>query len=95
MAEYVICLLDYLEWTADRELNIVGISLSGMIAQGQLIRDILAARFMTNKYIELAYRIPNRISSLFLAVTTPGEHIWNNFPPVRAPMLPCSNNMKL
>jgi pimeloyl-ACP methyl ester carboxylesterase len=35
MAEDVICLLDYLGWTADRELNIVGTSLGGMIAQGQ------------------------------------------------------------
>jgi len=63
MAEDVICLLDYLGWTANRELNIVGISLGGMIAQ------------------ELAYRIPNRISSLVLAVTTPGGPIWGNFPP--------------
>jgi len=63
MAEDVICLLDYLGWTAERELNIVGISLSGMIAQ------------------ELAYRIPNRILSLFLAVTTPGGPIWGNFSP--------------
>ncbi|KAF8960213.1 Alpha/Beta hydrolase protein [Flammula alnicola] len=63
MAEDVICLLDYLGWTGDRELNVVGISLGGMIAQ------------------ELAYRIPGRISSLVLAVTTPGGHIWGNFPP--------------
>ena len=35
MAEDVICLLDYLGWTGERELNIVGISLGGMIAQGQ------------------------------------------------------------
>lgn len=34
MAEDVICLLDYLGWTGDRELTIVGISLGGMIAQG-------------------------------------------------------------
>ena len=85
MAEDVICLLDYLGWTADRELNIVGISLGGMIAQGQLIpKSSVAVRFMI-KYIELAYRIPNRISSLFLAVTTPGGRIWENFPPVRVP----------
>ncbi|KAF8905851.1 Alpha/Beta hydrolase protein [Gymnopilus junonius] len=61
MAEDVICLLDYLGWTEKRQLNVVGISLGGMIAQ------------------ELAYRIPHRISSLLLAVTTPGGHIWNNF----------------
>jgi pimeloyl-ACP methyl ester carboxylesterase len=34
MAEDVIELLDHLGWTRDRELNIVGISLGGMIAQG-------------------------------------------------------------
>lgn len=34
MAEDVICLLDYLGWTGERELNVVGISLGGMIAQG-------------------------------------------------------------
>ena len=51
MAEDIICLLDYLGWTADRELNIVGLSLGGMIAQGQLIPDIFAARFMRSKYI--------------------------------------------
>ncbi|KAF8164811.1 Alpha/Beta hydrolase protein [Crassisporium funariophilum] len=64
MAEDVICLLDYLGWKEDRQLNIVGLSLGGMIAQ------------------ELAYRIPQRISSLMLAVTTPGGYLWNNFPPV-------------
>ena len=96
MAEDVICLLDYLGWTADRELNIVGISLGGMIAQGQQIPDVFTARFMRSKYdIELAYRISNRISSLFLAVTTPGGPIWGNFPPVRAPVLPCSSCLKL
>ncbi|KDR74369.1 hypothetical protein GALMADRAFT_250247 [Galerina marginata CBS 339.88] len=65
MAEDVICLLDYLGWTGERELNVVGISLGGMIAQ------------------ELAYRIPQRIASLVLAVTTPGSHAWNNFPPLK------------
>lgn len=35
MAEDVICLLDHLGWTEDRELNVVGISLGGMIAQGK------------------------------------------------------------
>lgn len=34
MAEDVICLLDHLGWTAERELNVVGVSLGGMIAQG-------------------------------------------------------------
>ncbi|KAL0948994.1 hypothetical protein HGRIS_009093 [Hohenbuehelia grisea] len=30
---------------------------------------------------ELATRIPERIASLVLAVTTPGGHFWQNFPP--------------
>lgn len=34
MAEDVICLLDYVGWTAEREVHVVGISLGGMIAQG-------------------------------------------------------------
>ncbi|KAF9530989.1 Alpha/Beta hydrolase protein [Crepidotus variabilis] len=55
MAEDAICLLDYLGWTGDREIHVVGISLGGMIAQ------------------ELAFRIPHRICSLVLAVTTPGS----------------------
>ncbi|KAF8075949.1 alpha/beta-hydrolase [Lyophyllum atratum] len=63
MAEDVIALLDFLGWTAKRELHIVGISLGGMIAQ------------------ELATRIPDRIASLVLAVTTPGGRPWNNLPP--------------
>jgi hypothetical protein len=35
MAEDLICLLDYIGWKEKRELNIVGISLGGMIAQGR------------------------------------------------------------
>jgi pimeloyl-ACP methyl ester carboxylesterase len=31
--------------------------------------------------LELALRIPERIGSLVLAVTTPGGPIWNNIPP--------------
>ncbi|KAF9563373.1 alpha/beta-hydrolase [Agrocybe pediades] len=65
MAEDVICLLDYLGWTGERDLTIVGISMGGMIAQ------------------ELAYRIPTRISSMVLAVTTPGGHFWQNLPPLK------------
>ncbi|KAI9456102.1 Alpha/Beta hydrolase protein [Boletus coccyginus] len=33
MAEDVLCLLNYLQWTEDRSLHVVGISLGGMIAQ--------------------------------------------------------------
>ena len=35
MAKGVICLFDNLGWTSEHELNIVGISLGGMIAQGE------------------------------------------------------------
>ena len=35
MAEDVICLLDYLGWTGERSVHVVGISLGGMIAQGE------------------------------------------------------------
>jgi pimeloyl-ACP methyl ester carboxylesterase len=34
MAEDVITLVDYLGWTKERELHIVGLSLGGMIALG-------------------------------------------------------------
>ncbi|KAH0830259.1 Alpha/Beta hydrolase protein [Lanmaoa asiatica] len=33
MAEDILCLLNYLQWTEDRSLHVVGISLGGMIAQ--------------------------------------------------------------
>jgi pimeloyl-ACP methyl ester carboxylesterase len=36
MAEDVVVLLDYLGWTEERSLHLVGISLGGMIAQGAL-----------------------------------------------------------
>jgi len=66
MAEDVVVLLDMLGWTNERDLNVVGISLGGMIAQ------------------ELATRIPERILTLSLIVTTPGNSLlgfWNNIPP--------------
>ena len=34
MAEDIIVLLDYIGWTNEKDLNVVGISLGGMIAQG-------------------------------------------------------------
>lgn len=82
MAEDTVCLLDHLGWTGRRELNVVGISMGGMIAQGILVRQTCSWRYLT-RYKELATRIPERIVSLVLGVTTPGGPIWNNFPPVR------------
>jgi pimeloyl-ACP methyl ester carboxylesterase len=35
MAEDVVALLDYVGWTGEREVHVVGISLGGMIAQGK------------------------------------------------------------
>ena len=36
MAEDVLALLEFLGWTEERSLHLVGISLGGMIAQGML-----------------------------------------------------------
>ena len=41
MAEDIITLLDYVGWTGEREVHVVGISLGGMIAQGGLFKNIL------------------------------------------------------
>ncbi|KAF8599620.1 alpha/beta-hydrolase [Ceratobasidium sp. AG-I] len=63
MAEDVIVLLDYIGWTEERQVHVVGVSMGGMVAQ------------------ELATRIPKRIASLLLSVTSAGGHVWNNLPP--------------
>ncbi|KAJ6581444.1 alpha beta-hydrolase [Mycena capillaripes] len=38
MAEDIILLLDYIGWTASRQINVVGVSLGGMIAQELALR---------------------------------------------------------
>lgn len=40
MAEDVVVLLDYIGWTAKHDVHVVGVSLGGMIAQGNLIAPI-------------------------------------------------------
>ena len=35
MAQDVVALLEYIGWTSERELHVVGVSLGGMIAQGE------------------------------------------------------------
>jgi hypothetical protein len=35
MSQDVVVLLDYVGWTIERELHVVGVSLGGMIAQGE------------------------------------------------------------
>jgi len=54
LAEDAIALLDFMGWTEERGVHVVGISLGGMIS------------------MEIASRIPKRIASLTLAVTTAG-----------------------
>lgn len=43
MAEDVIVLLDYLGWTEERSVHLLGLSLGGMIAQGALSRRLVLA----------------------------------------------------
>lgn len=84
MAEDVIVLLDYLGWKEERSVHAVGISLGGMIAQG--MREVHALPSIVSEVnisSELAARIPDRLTSLTLAVTTPGGRPWNNLPSVR------------
>jgi len=71
MAQDVITLVDYLGWTDERQLHIVGISLGGMIS------------------LELASRVPQRIRSLTLFVTTAGNgpRPFGNLAPVRLRLL--------
>jgi hypothetical protein len=81
MAEDVLALLDYLDWTEERSLHLIGMSLGGMIAQGML----KALKFLLptlTSYVELAYRAPERFISLALGVTTAGGFPLCNFPPV-------------
>ena len=35
MAQDVVVLLEHIGWTSERELHVVGVSLGGMIAQGE------------------------------------------------------------
>ena len=37
MAADAVALLDYLDWKKERDLNIIGVSLGGMISQGEFI----------------------------------------------------------
>lgn len=83
MAEDAIALLDYVGWTGHRDLHVVGISLGGMIAQGKPeVISVTYVKINSRDASELATRIPERIASLTLGVTTPGGHPWTNFPPV-------------
>ena len=85
MSEDVIALLDVLGWTEKRSLHLVGLSLGGMIAQGEL-RILVPHNFdfdVIRLRIELCHRIPERFISLTLGVTTAGGFPLCNLPPVR------------
>lgn len=84
MAEDVIELLDFIGWTEKRCVHVVGLSLGGMIAQGTLIFLVLISLSfdIVGSFTELAYRIPERLSSLSLVVTTAGGLPIFNLPPV-------------
>jgi pimeloyl-ACP methyl ester carboxylesterase len=71
MAGDVVVLLDYIGWTGHRELHIVGISMGGMISQGEHVCEGIRSYSFTI-IPELALRIPHRIASLSLVATKAG-----------------------
>jgi len=81
MAEDVIVLLDYIGWTQDHDFHVVGVSLGGMIAQGEQFLYWTCSP-LHGRISELSTRIPERIVSLSLVASTPGGKPWTNFPPV-------------
>ena len=72
MAKDLLEVIDHVGWTADRQLNVVGISMGGMIAQ-ELVRE---SQLFLDGSIDMifaiqAYMIPNRIATLNLISTAP------------------------
>ncbi|KAH9050914.1 hypothetical protein EDB83DRAFT_2399132, partial [Lactarius deliciosus] len=82
MAEDAIVLLDFIGWTESRSVHVVGLSLGGMIAQGALVTQMRLSSNIIGSFTELAYRIPERLVSLSLVVTTAGGLPIFNIPPV-------------
>lgn len=83
MAKDTIALLDFVGWTESRSVHVVGLSMGGMIAQGALVSQLFLYSDIFGSFAELAYRIPERLISLTLAVTTAGGLPIFNLPPVR------------
>jgi pimeloyl-ACP methyl ester carboxylesterase len=83
MAEDAIVLLDFVGWTERRSVHVVGLSMGGMIAQGALVARPSLCSDIVGPFTELACRIPERLVSLSLAVTTAGGLPIFNLPPVR------------
>lgn len=81
MAEDVVVLLNYLKWTEERSVHVVGLSMGGMIAQGSII-VLQIGWWGLHRIQELADRISERIISLSLIVTTAGSQFMLNVPPV-------------
>ena len=71
MAGDVVVLLDYIGWTGHRELHIVGISMGGMISQGEYVCECTRGDSFTTRP-ELALKISHRIASLSLVATKAG-----------------------
>jgi pimeloyl-ACP methyl ester carboxylesterase len=82
MADDAIAVIDYIGWNNGRELHIVGVSLGGMISQGDLLVSFVPTSLRLLN-VELALKIPERILSLSLVVTKAGSAgLWANMTPV-------------
>jgi pimeloyl-ACP methyl ester carboxylesterase len=80
MADDAIAVIDYVGWNNGRELHIVGVSLGGMISQGDSLLSFVPTSL---RNVELALKIPERILSLSLVVTKAGSAgFWANLTPV-------------
>ena len=95
MARDVVVLLDYIGWTGHRELHIVGVSMGGMISQGEYVCEGTRNHSFTI-VPELALKIPHRIASLSLVSTKAGVRFRAmNLTPVCYPEAICILNADL